>query len=114
MYAAAQALVSFGPALVVAALGARLVENELRNAVRTPIANVLYDALPLERRARARTIVIGVAVPAASLVGGLSLLLLGSHPIALSAMGVVAALILLASTLAQNRAFSRALGRSGT
>jgi hypothetical protein len=112
LYTAAQAMLSLGPPLVFAALGARLVENELRNAVRTPVANVLYDALPLDRRARARTIVIGVAVPAASLVGGLLLVILGSHPLALSVMGIAAALILLVSTFAQNRAFARALGRS--
>lgn len=110
LYLAAQSLLSFGPASVAVALLARLVESELRNALRTPVANLLYEAMPAARRAFARTVVIGVAVPAASLVGGLGLGLLRAHPTALSVMGLGAAVVIVLATWAQNRGYRAALG----
>lgn len=108
LYLAAQAGLSFGPPSVAVALAARLVEGELRNALRTPVANLLYEAMPAARRAFARTVVIGVAVPVASLVGGLGLGLARAHPAALSALGLAAAALLVLSSWAQNRGYARA------
>jgi hypothetical protein len=110
-YLAAQILLAVAPPFVSIALGARMVESEFRNSVRTPVANLLYDALPPARRAFARTLVIGVAVPLASVAGGLALHLLGSHPTALSAFGVAAAVVMFGATWAQNRYFLAAKAR---
>jgi len=106
LYFGAQAALSFGPPWVALALAARFVESELRNAIRTPVANLLYEAMPPERRGYARTLVIGVAVPAASLVGGLGLGLVSAHPHALSGLGLAAALVIVVSTSLQNRGWS--------
>jgi len=108
-YLAAQALLVFGPPLVAVALSARLVEGELRNAVRTPVANLLYEAIPPARRAAARTLVIGITVPVASLLGGLGLAALGAHATLLAALGLAAALALVLTSLAQNRAWKASL-----
>jgi hypothetical protein len=114
LYLGAQSLLSFGPDSVLVALLARAVENELRNALRTPVANLLYEAMPPERRASARTLVIGVTVPATSLVGGLSLTFLGAHPRLLSALGMVAAVVIALSTWAQNRGWRTSMARGFT
>jgi hypothetical protein len=111
LYLVAQLLLSLAPPFVLVALGARMVEGELRSSVRTPIASLLYEAMPPERRAFARTLVIGVAVPAASVVGGVALVLLGSHPLALSSLGVGAAVVMFFATWAQNRYFQAAKTR---
>lgn len=108
LYLAAQLLLSFAPPFVLVALGARMVESELRNSVRTPVASLLYEALPPERRAFARTLVIGVAVPLTSVVGGVLLVLLDAHPTALSSLGIGAALLLFAASWAQNLYFTAA------
>ena len=107
LYLAAQAWLSLGPAAVWVALSARLVESELRNALRTPVASLLYEAIPAARRASARTLVIGVAVPVASLAGGLGLGFAKAHPTVLSCLGLAAAATLVASAWAQNRAYGR-------
>lgn len=104
-YLGAQLLLALGPATVAIALGARLVESELRNAVRTPVANLLYDAMPPERRAPARTLVIGVTIPLVSLAGGLALGATGAPPVALAAVGIAAAVVLALAAWAQNRAW---------
>jgi len=110
-YLAAQSLLVFGPPSVLVALGARMVEGELRNAVRTPVANLLYEAMPPERRARSRTVVIGVTVPLASVAGGLLLLALGAHPTALAALGMGAAVLLVVTAWAQNRGWKALVSR---
>jgi hypothetical protein len=107
LYVSAQVLLALGPAVVPVALGARLVESELRNTARTPVANLLYEGLPPERRAGARTWVIGVAIPLASLAAGAALALSSRTSALLSVVGVTAAIVLLAATLAQNRAWRR-------
>ncbi len=104
-YLGAQALLAFGPATVAIALGARMVESELRNAIRTPVANLLYDAMPPERRAPARTLVIGVTIPLVSLAGGLALGATGAAPTTLAVVGVVAAVVLALAVWTQNRAW---------
>jgi hypothetical protein len=107
LYVVAQLALVLSPPVVLLALGARLVESELRQGLRTPVSNLLYDALPSERRARARTFIIGIVIPLASLAAGLSLSMLS--PQAVAAFGVCAALLLLGASWAQNRALSRAL-----
>jgi hypothetical protein len=108
LYLVAQLLLSLAPPLVLVALGARMVESELRNSIRTPVASLLYEAMPPERRAFARTLVIGVAVPVASVIGGLVLVLSNAHPLALSSLGVGAAALLFVATWVQNRYFRAA------
>lgn len=93
------------------ALAARGVEGELRNAVRTPVANLLYDVLPVAQQARSRTWVIGVALPLASLCAGALLTWLGSSPPTLAAFGITAGVALLAATLWQNRIWTDARRR---
>ena len=73
-----------------------------------PRGNLLYDVLPLSQQPRSRTLVIGVALPAATFLGGLSLTLLGPTSERLGILGVSAALILLVATLVQNRLWIRA------
>jgi hypothetical protein len=103
VYLVAQALLCLGAPSVGIALGARFAEAELRNAVRTPVANLLYEAIRPERRPFARTLVIGVTVPMASLVGALGLVALGGRPALLGGLGISAAIVLLGATWAQNR-----------
>ena len=110
LYLAAQALLALGPGTVAVALGARAVESEMRNTLRTPVANLLYEAMAPERQPRARTLVIGVAIPLSSLAGGAALSALGGHDTALAALGIAAAVGLSAATWAQNRAWRRAMG----
>lgn len=110
LYMGAQALLALGPPSVAIALGARLVEGELRNAVRTPVANLLYDAMPPERRAWARTIAIGVAVPVAALVAGVTLAATGAAMAWVGALGIAAAVVLTASSWAQNRGWTASNG----
>ena len=93
----------FRPPSVAVALGARMVESELRNGIRTPVANLLYEAIPATERARARTLVIGVTVPLASLAGGVALGLLKARPIPLAILGMGAAVALCLTSWAQNR-----------
>lgn len=109
-YLGAQVLLAFGPATVVVALAALLVEKELRNAVRTPVANLLYEAMPPERRAPARTLVIGVTIPLVSLAVGLALGTTGAPPAALAAVGISAAVVLALAAWAQNRAWRASPG----
>jgi hypothetical protein len=108
LYVVAQLLLAFGPAAVAIALTGRLVESELRNAARTPVANLLYEGLPEERRAAARTLVIGVVIPLASLAAGAGLAVSSRSAGVLSAVGVSAAVVLLLASLAQNQAWRRA------
>ncbi len=108
LYLAAQSVLALGPAAVVVALGARAVESEMRNTLRTPVANLLYEVIAPERQARARTIVIGVAIPLASLAGGAALAALGGHKLALAGLGLAAAIGLVLASWAQNRAWRRA------
>lgn len=103
LYLGAQCLLVLGPPSVAVALGARMVESELRNAIRTPVANLLYEAIPPAERARARTLVIGVTVPLASLAGGVVLGALKARPLPLAVLGMGAAIALVLTSWAQNR-----------
>jgi hypothetical protein len=111
LYLGAQLALSFGPPIVAVALAARLVESELRNALRTPVASLLYEAMAPSRRARARTWVIGVAVPGASVVGGLALGATEGHPGLLTALGVFGAAGVAVAAWAQNRSYRRVFPR---
>lgn len=111
LYAGAQALLAFGPASVAVALGARLVEGELRNAIRTPVANLLYDAMPATRRSWARTLAIGVTVPLASLCAGVALAATHASLAWVGALGVVAAAVLAGASWVQNRGWAAGTGR---
>ena len=112
-YVVAQMCLVWLPPSVALALGARSIEGELRNAVRTPVANLLYDVLPVSSQARSRTLVIGVALPSASLVGGLALTWLEASRAALGGFGIAAAIVLLGATFVQNHLYNRSAQSPG-
>ncbi len=100
-------LAAVGWGVVGLALGARLVDGELRSALRGPITNLLYEAMPRQDRRRARTWVIGVAVPLGGLVAGLLLHRLGS-PSVLAWVGIISGAFVCATSLAQGLLWSKA------
>jgi len=58
---------------IYAATGARFADLELKDAIKTPLSAMFYDALGYDQRADARAIILGIVSPFASL--GSSLLL---------------------------------------
>lgn len=88
-----------------AAIGARLVETDLKTIMRTPVANLLYGGLPSAQRPAARAFVLGILLPAATLLTSLAL---GAAPqtTALWAAGLGLAYTLLCAL--QNRAYRHA------
>ncbi|HRQ40364.1 MAG TPA: HEAT repeat domain-containing protein [Chloroflexota bacterium] len=66
---------SLTPGIVILGSLAYLSANVLNTTFRNPIDNLLYNAVPLRMKGRARAFVNGLLVPTASLVGGLLLLL---------------------------------------
>ncbi len=95
-----------------AAVGARLVENELKASIKTPISNLFYGALPSAERPPARAATFGLVIPVATLAVGL-VLLPGGAPVAwLPLWGGIAAVLFVGATLLQNRRYSQALAAS--
>ncbi|GIK57534.1 MAG: cyclic nucleotide-binding domain-containing protein [Chloroflexi bacterium] len=66
---------SLTPGIVILGSLAYLSANVLNTTFRNPIDNLLYNAVPLRMKGRARAFVNGLLVPTASLLGGLLLLL---------------------------------------
>lgn len=66
---------SLTPGIVLFGSLAYLSANVLNTTFRNPIDNLLYNAVPLRMKGRARAFVNGLLVPTASLLGGLLLLL---------------------------------------
>lgn len=96
-----------GLGVVGLALTARLMDGELRAALRGPITNLLYEVMPRPDRRRARTWVIGVAVPLGGLLAGLSLHELGS-PSVLAWVGMISGAFVCLTTLTQGLLWSKA------
>ncbi|PIE19932.1 MAG: hypothetical protein CSA65_00355 [Proteobacteria bacterium] len=95
---------------LAAAGAARLVESELKMAIKTPVSNLLYGGLAAVQRPAARALVLGVVVPLATgLVSGMLALL----PKTTRSWGLAAGVLLVVATLAQNRSYRRALGEDG-
>lgn len=99
----------FGPALAAAAI-ARLVESELKAAIKTPISNLLYGGLVPAQRPAARAFVFGAVVPVGTAIAAV---LLGVLPEQTLSWGSAAALLLFAATLLQNRSYRRAFAALG-
>ncbi len=68
-------LISLTPGLIILGALAYLTANVFNTTFRNPIDNLLYNAVPLRMKGRARAFVNGMLVPTASLIGGLLLLL---------------------------------------
>jgi CRP-like cAMP-binding protein/HEAT repeat protein len=100
------------PGLASAAFG-QLDRSILRTTFRNPIDTLLYNAVPLRMKGRARGFIAGLMVPAGSLIGGCLLLLLQAdpawaHATALVLVGLLAATLLVAAWMLR-REYSRAL-----
>jgi hypothetical protein len=92
------------------AASARLVDAELKDALKTPLSALFYGALPPGDRARGRAFVLGLAVPAGAIAGGLGLQALTSLPAAQVAwIGLGLGLLFLVATTVQNRGYRSAL-----
>ncbi len=66
------------PQIATAALG-QLDRTTLRTTLRNPTDSLLYNAVPLHVKGRARAFIGGLVIPIGSFLGGLSLMLLESH-----------------------------------
>lgn len=111
---AAAVLVAFSalglwPGLVTAVV-ARLVDNELKAAVKTPLSNLFYGVLEPRERAAGRAFILGLVVPLAT--AGASLLLFQRTALRhLPLWGGALALLYVGATRAQNQAYLRAESR---
>ena len=100
-------------ASVPSALAARFVDDELKDALKTPASNVFYDAFAPSERARARSITLGIVSPIAHAAGaaGLAGLAALSSRHARDAIGLACAVAFVAATIAQNRLYERSAAR---
>ena len=88
-------LVSLLPSLPFAAF-ARMDRTALRSAFRTPIDGLLYNALPIALKGRARAFINGLLVPVGTLLAGFILLAVGVKSMSFSLLitfGLMMALI---------------------
>jgi len=94
------------------AVVARLMENELKAAIKTPLSNLFYGALPPQQRAAGRAFNLGLVVPLFTVVA--SLILSSAAGVrAIPWWGSALAVLFVAGSLVQNRAYS-ALRRDGS
>lgn len=94
------------------AAGAYLVRNDFRLAFRSPVEGLLYNAVPLRVKGRARAFVSGLLAPVGSLVGGLLLLLFvvfTSMAWVIIALIGILSIVYLGSTLVIRKLYSQAL-----
>jgi len=104
----ALAAMALAPGIWTAA-AARLADQELKDAVKTPLSNLFYGALPAEERARGRAFVLGLAVPAGAIAGGLGLQsLTGLSRTIVAVIGLALGALFGAATIVQNRGYRRA------
>jgi ATP:ADP antiporter, AAA family len=89
------------------AVAARVVETELKAAIKTPLSNLFYGALPAADRAPGRALVLGLVVPAATLAIGL---VLSYRPAAgpMRYWGTALAALFVMATWVQNQRYSAA------
>jgi AAA family ATP:ADP antiporter len=91
------------PGLATAVL-ARLTDYELKAAIKTPLSNLFYGALPTEQRPAGRAFVLGLVVPVAT--AGASLMLnLEAGVRTITVWGPALAVLYLLATLWQNRTY---------
>jgi len=105
--AAAPAAALVAPSLASAA-GARFVEMALKDAIKTPLSALFYGAEPPAERAPARALVFGAVIPLATLAAaaGLEVSRRSADPLATAAaFGLGAALLFVAASWQQNRAW---------
>jgi hypothetical protein len=100
----AYGLLGLAPSLG-AAVAARFVDVELKDALKTPLSALFYGAERPDDRAPARAFVFGAVIPVATVITALALRAL-EHGWLVSAGLAVAAVFVVAS-LAQNRAWRR-------
>lgn len=92
------------------AAAARLVDAELKDAMKTPLSALFYGALPPASRARGRAFVLGLAVPAGAIAGGLGLQALTGLPAHTVAwLGLALGVVFVGATTVQNRGYRAAL-----
>jgi AAA family ATP:ADP antiporter len=89
---------------ITTAVAARLVDYELKAAIKTPLSNLFYGALPSEQRPAGRAFVLGLVVPVAT-VGASLVLNLEAGVRTITTWGPVLAVLYLVSTLWQNRTY---------
>ncbi len=95
---------------VWAAAAARLMDAELKDAIKTPLSALFYGALPPAARARGRAFVLGLAIPAGSVLGGLGLQALTGLPArSVAWLGLGLGALFVVATVVQNRGYRRAL-----
>jgi hypothetical protein len=106
---AVQALL-FARGGVEVALLARFTDEELKDAVKTPVSTLFYEAFPPEARARARSLILGVVSPIAQVAVALALEALRPHEGhgAFLLLGAVSCALFVAASFAANTAYARA------
>lgn len=89
---------------LVAAVVARLMENELKAAIKTPLSNLFYGALPPQQRAAGRAFNLGLVVPLFTVLA--SLVLASAAGVrAIPWWGTALAVLFVAGSAVQNRAY---------
>jgi len=116
LYASATVLAQvalFFAAALPAALGARFVDGELKDAIKTPLSSLFYEAFPRAERPEARAAILGVVSPTANLAGAAALALLAglSWPWASTAAGGAICALFVLATVLQNRRYEAAIRR---
>jgi hypothetical protein len=96
----------FWPGLV-AAVVARLMENELKAAIKTPLSNLFYGALPADQRAAGRAFNLGLIVPIFTVIASL-VLATAAGVRAIPWWGGVLAVLFVLGSVVQNRSYRRA------
>jgi AAA family ATP:ADP antiporter len=105
------ALLGLVPSLPTAAI-AREDRKALRSAFRTPIDGLLFNAVPLAVKGRARAVINGLLVPLGGLLAGLTLLTVRQGWLsvgALTGLGLVVAAAYVVSALRLRTQYTRAL-----
>ncbi len=106
-------LVAFvGSALVpglASATFARFVDMPLKNALKTPLSVLFYGAERPPIRLAARSLIFGVAIPAATVLAGLAFRELRDHVATIGLLGIGVAAFYIALCAAQNRAYRHRL-----
>lgn len=116
LYASATVLAQvalLGAAALPAALGARFVDGELKDAIKTPLSSLFYEAFPRAERAQARAVILSAVSPAANLAGAGALAALAAthSPWGSAAAGAAACALFVAATVVQNRRYEAAIRR---
>lgn len=96
------------PGLLTAVV-ARLMETELKAAVKTPLSNLFYGAIPAAQRAAGRAFILGLVVPLFTLVAS-AVLATPAGVRSIPWWGAALAVLFVAASLLQNRSYRQARG----